>query len=52
MYTDFKAPLSPTYSLSRQKLNREILEITDIINKVDLIDIYSTFLLNTLLSTS
>jgi hypothetical protein len=41
---DFNVPLWPIVMSSRKKnINREILELTDIINSIDLIDIYRTF---------
>lgn len=33
---DFKNPLSPVDRPSRKKLNREMLELTDVINQIDL----------------
>lgn len=39
---DFNTPLSSTDSSSRQKLNREMLDLTGIINPMDLTDIYRT----------
>jgi exonuclease III len=40
---DFNTPLLPMDMSSRQKLHREILELIDIENDVDLTDIYRTF---------
>jgi hypothetical protein len=39
---DFNTSLSPIDKSSRQKLNREIMELTDIVIKIDLPDIYRT----------
>ena len=44
---DFNIILSSMDRPPRQKLNRETLELTDIINQIDLKDIYSKFLTNT-----
>jgi hypothetical protein len=44
---DFNTSLLPIDRLSRQKLNREMLELRDIINKMDLVDSYRTFHPNT-----
>lgn len=56
MYTlivgDFNIPLSPIHRLSRQKLNKEMLELTDITNQIDLTDFYRTFHPNTKEHTS
>jgi exonuclease III len=40
---DLSIPLSPTDRSSRQKINKEILELNDIIDQMDLIDIYRIF---------
>ena len=39
---DFNTPLSPLDRFVRQKINREIRELKDIITRMDLIDIYRT----------
>jgi exonuclease III len=44
---DFSTPWLPTDKSSRQKLNRGTLELTDILNHVDLTDIYRIFHQNT-----
>ena len=36
---DFNTPLSPRDRLSRQKLNREVMEQTDVMTQMDLPDI-------------
>jgi hypothetical protein len=40
---DFSTPLSPIDKLSKQKTNKEILELNDTINKMELTDVYSIF---------
>lgn len=44
---DFSIQLSPIDRLSRQNLNREMLELNDVINQTDPTDIYGTFHLKT-----
>jgi exonuclease III len=40
---DFNIPLSPTDRSSKQKINKEILELNDTINQMDLNDVYRIF---------
>ena len=40
---DYNTPLSSIDMSSRQKLSRELMKVTDIINHMDLIDIYRIF---------
>ena len=40
---DFNTPLSPMDRSSKRKINKETQALNDILNKVDLIDIYRTF---------
>ena len=44
---DFNTTLLPIDRSFRQKLNREMLKLTDIIKQMDPVDIYITFHLNT-----
>ena len=44
---DFSNPFSPIDKSSRQKLNREMLELTEVINQMDIAVIYKTFRPNT-----
>ena len=44
---DLNIPLSPVVGSFRQKLNREMLEQTEVINQRNLTDIYRTFHSNT-----
>jgi hypothetical protein len=37
---DFNTPLSLTYRILRQKVNRKIMKLTDIMNQMDLTNIY------------
>ena len=40
---DFNTPLSPMDRSSKMKINKETQALNDTLNKMDLIDIYSTF---------
>lgn len=44
---DFNSPHSPMARTTAQNLNRDILELTDIIKQIDLTDIYRIFHLHT-----
>ena len=44
---DFNTPLSPMDRSSKMKINKETQAFNDILNKMDLIDIYRTFHLKT-----
>jgi exonuclease III len=40
---DFNTPLSSTDRSSKQKVNKEILDLKHIIDQMDLVDVYRTF---------
>jgi hypothetical protein len=40
---DIYTLLSPIHMPSRQKLNREIIELTDVVNQMNLVNIYRIF---------
>jgi hypothetical protein len=40
---DFNAPLSPIYGSSKQKINKEILELNHTIDQMDVADVYRIF---------
>ena len=40
---DFNTPLTPTDRSSKQKINKEIQVLNDILDEMDLIDIFRTF---------
>ena len=40
---EFNTPLTSMYRSSRQKINKETQALNDVLNKIDLIDIYRTF---------
>jgi exonuclease III len=40
---DFNTPLSPTDRSSKQKINKEILDINHTIDQMDLVDVYRLF---------
>jgi hypothetical protein len=41
---DFNTPLSPIDTSSKQKINKENLELNDTINEMDLTDVHRIFL--------
>ena len=43
---DFNTPFLPLDRSSRQKLNKELKEVTDVMTQIDLTDIYRTFRTN------
>jgi exonuclease III len=49
---DFTIPLSPIDRSSKQKINKEILELNDTIDQMDLIDVYRIVHLTTAQYTS
>ena len=40
---DFNTPLTPTDTSSKQKVNKEIQVLNDMLDEMDLIDIFRTF---------
>ena len=46
MVGDVNIPLLPMYKLSRQILSKEIMNLTDIMNQMNLTDIYRAFFPN------
>jgi exonuclease III len=40
---DFNTPLSPIDRSSKQKINKEILDLKHIIGQIDLVDVFRTF---------
>jgi hypothetical protein len=40
---DFNTPLSPIHKLSKQKINKELLDLNDTIDEMDLNDVYRIF---------
>jgi hypothetical protein len=41
---DFNTPLSPIDRSSKQKINKEILELNDTIDQMDITDVYRIFI--------
>jgi exonuclease III len=48
---DFNTPLSPIHRSSKQKINKQILEINHTIDQMDLVDVYRIFPSNSALYT-
>ena len=47
---DFNTPLTPMDRSTKQKINKELQTLNDTIDQLDLIDIYKTFHLKTMIS--